>query len=44
MTEEQADKLLDAVLDAFAKSGIEVNKMLTVFAKVQNVIYENVDR
>lgn len=44
MTEEQADELIDRILAAFAYIDIDINKKLTIFARVQNLIYENVDK
>lgn len=40
MSEKEADKLLDEILELFEEADIEINTKMTLFAKVQNVIYE----
>lgn len=42
MTSEEADELVDQILHIFIESDLEFNKRMTVFAKVQNLIYSEV--
>lgn len=42
MTEETADKIIDAILKTFVDSDIPIMEKLTLFAKVQNIIYSHV--
>lgn len=39
MNEETADKIIDAILKVFEDSNIPIMERLTVFAKIQNIIY-----
>lgn len=42
MTEETADKIIDAILEVFNDSKIPIMDNLTLFAKIQNIIYSEV--
>jgi len=42
MNEIEANMLIDEVLKLFEDADIEINTKMTLFAKVQNVIYEYV--
>lgn len=39
MNEETADKIIDAILKVFEDSNIPIMEQLTIFAKIQNIIY-----
>jgi hypothetical protein len=39
MNEETADKIIDAILEVFENSNIPIMEQLTIFAKIQNIIY-----
>ena len=43
MSEETADKIIDAVLKVFETSDLPVMDSMTLFAKIQNIIYAEVD-
>lgn len=42
MTEETADRIIDAIFDAFGSCNIPIMDRMTLFARVQNIIYSEV--
>lgn len=42
MSEETAEKIIDAILKTFVDSDIPLMEQLTLFAKIQNIIYSEV--
>ena len=43
MTEKEADKIIQEILNVFTDTDVEVslNDSLTLFAKIQNIIYSH---
>ena len=39
MSEETADRIINAILEVFAESNIPIMDRMTLFAKVLNIIY-----
>ena len=39
MNEKTSDKIIDAILKVFEDSNIPIVEQLTIFAKIQNIIY-----
>lgn len=42
MEEKTADKIIDAIQAVFENSDIPIMERMTLFAKIQNIIYSNV--
>lgn len=42
MNQETAEKIIDAILKTFVDSDIPLMEQLTLFAKIQNIIYSEV--
>lgn len=42
MSEETAEKIIDAIMRMFVDSDIPLMEQLTLFGKIQNIIYSHV--
>ena len=42
MSEETAEKIMDAIMTVFVDSDIPIMEQLTLFGKIQNIIYSHV--
>ena len=42
MSEETADKIIDAILEVFNDSEIPIMDKMTLFGRIQNVVYSEV--
>lgn len=42
MSEETADKIIDEILKIFEDSNIPIMERMTIFGKIQNIVYDEV--
>ena len=43
MKEETAEVILDKIEDVLLKSNLDINQMLTIYAKITNIVNSEVD-